>query len=107
MASSLLAAFLLLSSYAVVSVGSSRTNAGEVDQTNWSAAEVATATMKADGGRGAVARYLVAERSIGGMVPGREPVTMVRRSPWSPPSPIGHVPVSWEKGMPPCGVGCY
>nr|BAC22254.1 hypothetical protein [Oryza sativa Japonica Group]BAD72563.1 hypothetical protein [Oryza sativa Japonica Group] len=81
----------------------------EVDQTNWSAAEVATATVKADGGhrRGVVARYLVAERSIGGMVASREPAIMVRRSPWKPPSPIGHVPVAWEKGKPPClGVGC-
>ncbi|KAF2925481.1 hypothetical protein DAI22_06g056200 [Oryza sativa Japonica Group] len=110
MASSLLVALFLLSSYTVVLVRSSRPIAdNEVDQTNWSAAEVATATVKADGGhrRGVVARYLVAERSIGGMVASREPAIMVRRSPWKPPSPIGHVPVAWEKGKPPClGVGC-
>uniref|UniRef100_A0A0D3GDH4 Uncharacterized protein n=1 Tax=Oryza barthii TaxID=65489 RepID=A0A0D3GDH4_9ORYZ len=110
MASSLLVALFLLSSYTVVlDEKYDLRSDNEVDQTNWSAAEVATATVKADGGhrRGVVARYLVAERSIGGMVASREPATMERRSPWKPPSPIGHVPVAWEKGKPPClGVGC-
>uniref|UniRef100_A0A0E0L8K8 Secreted protein n=1 Tax=Oryza punctata TaxID=4537 RepID=A0A0E0L8K8_ORYPU len=115
MVSSLLVAFLLLSSYVIVSARSSRPIADGVEMI-WSTAG-ATAATEADGGRshhrrgggadGVMVRYLVVEKLIGGVVPSREPATMVRRSPRTPPSPMGHVPVAWEKGIPPClGIGC-
>ncbi|BAS96462.1 Os06g0180400 [Oryza sativa Japonica Group] len=120
MASSLLVAFLLLSSYAVLSVCSSRPIAGGVEVI-WSTG-AATTTMEADGGQShcrrgggtsVVVRYLVARRTVMGMeVPSRESTMMRRlpdrepvRRPRMPPSPMPNKPVS--SGMPPClGDGC-
>uniref|UniRef100_A0A0E0L8K9 Uncharacterized protein n=1 Tax=Oryza punctata TaxID=4537 RepID=A0A0E0L8K9_ORYPU len=82
----------------------------------WSAG-AATTVIEVDGGRShrrrgggasVVARYLVAGRSVMGMVvPSREPTMMRRlpdrepmRRPWMPPSPMPNKPVS--SGMPPC-----
>uniref|UniRef100_A0A0D3GDH3 Uncharacterized protein n=1 Tax=Oryza barthii TaxID=65489 RepID=A0A0D3GDH3_9ORYZ len=86
MASSLLVAFLLLSSYAVLSICSSRPIAGGVEVI-WSTG-AATTTMEAEGGQShrrrgggtsVVVRYLVARRTVMGMeVPSRES-TMIRR----------------------------